>query len=164
MHVHLWVCGCVCICVRCLLPTHVSNTKPSNCPHGPGENDQQRGRDRWMDGKGELEYRIKGSGRNEGSETCSLSGWRVRTVEAEKKEELKKKKKTKTKKPRNGRITSTDGSETERQEHGQFRWGNSERGIMKDTLADFVLNQSAAVFSDGPKYTHTYRGWLLVIQ
>lgn len=31
------------------------------------------------------------------------------------------KKKQKTKKPRNGRITSTDGSETERQEHGQFR-------------------------------------------
>lgn len=47
VHVHLQVCVCVwegC----CLPPTHVSNTKPSNCPHDPREEDQPE-RDRLMD-------------------------------------------------------------------------------------------------------------------
>lgn len=37
----VWVCVCVCLGGRCfLLPTHVSNTKPSNCPHDLREEDQ----------------------------------------------------------------------------------------------------------------------------
>lgn len=35
--------------VGALLPTHVSNTKPSNCPHDPREEDQP-GRNKLMDG------------------------------------------------------------------------------------------------------------------
>lgn len=44
------VCECVSVCggVRRLLPTHVSNTKPSNCPHDQREEDQP-GRNRLMD-------------------------------------------------------------------------------------------------------------------
>lgn len=52
-----WKCVCPCICV-CVLPTRVSNTKPSNCPHRPGGRDQQRGGDGWMEGENK-------SGRNE---------------------------------------------------------------------------------------------------
>lgn len=45
------VSASVCGGVRRLLPTHVSNTKPSNCPHDPREEDQA-GRNRLMDGTG----------------------------------------------------------------------------------------------------------------
>lgn len=60
-----WKCVCPCICV-CVLPTRVSNTKPSNCPHRPGGRDQQRGGDGWMEGEKEK----VGEMREKGFEMC----------------------------------------------------------------------------------------------
>lgn len=57
--------------VGALLPTHVSNTKPSNCPHDPREEDQP-GRNKLMDGdRGQNEGRKKRGGAR-GSEMSSL--------------------------------------------------------------------------------------------
>lgn len=53
-------------------------------------------------------------------------------------------------------VTCADGSVMDRQEHGYFGRGNTKRQIIMDTLSDFVLTHSAAVFAHGPTLLHVH--------
>ena len=74
MHVHL----CLCVCVRTCVPTP-ANTRVkhkaiqlSTWPKGEGST-AEGGKERWMDGwHRRAGIQMNGSGRNEGSEMCSL--------------------------------------------------------------------------------------------